>query len=328
MASKDPPLDEIQWRSPQIVGEMGGIHSNTVLHYFARSPFFEETSNNAIVTNQAFHNAGMYHLIQTREAFEGRLRTMAGLEFIVAQEPAEMGPGMGTGVWVIRKQTRKKRPGVEDEITVHSTYFVVGENIYQAPTLADILVSRINTITDAMSKILPAADSVRTWTPSLGHVYRQPSATNKLEDISTEKSPAAKEEGSKTKDTSLETELQRLAEESFFRHLKYGGDYIDERPITGQPGNFHVASTGRIEKPVKPPTLPNKVEGIGGLGLPSPTVGKLAKEGKKDGKPEKSPRPPNMPKLKRRKASRALYPRPLEGTLYAFYLPCLLRISV
>lgn len=143
MAVKEPPLDEIQWRSPQIVAEMGGIHSNTVLHYFARSPFFEETSNNAIVTNQAFHNASMYHLIQTREAFEGRLRTMAGLEYLVVQEPAEMGPGMGTGVWVIRKQTRKKRPGAEDDITVHATYFVVGENIYQAPSLADILLSRV-----------------------------------------------------------------------------------------------------------------------------------------------------------------------------------------
>jgi mediator of RNA polymerase II transcription subunit 6 len=85
----------------------------------------------------------MYPLIQTREAFEGRLRTMAGLEYVVAQEPAEMGPGMGTGVWVVRKQTRRKRTGEEDEITVHATYFVVGENIYQAPTLADILTSRI-----------------------------------------------------------------------------------------------------------------------------------------------------------------------------------------
>jgi mediator of RNA polymerase II transcription subunit 6 len=85
----------------------------------------------------------MFPLIQTREAFEGRLRTMAGLEFVVAQEPAEMGPGMGTGVWVIAKQTRRKRPGDVDDITVHRAYFVVGENIYQGPTMADALHSRI-----------------------------------------------------------------------------------------------------------------------------------------------------------------------------------------
>lgn len=139
----EPPVDEIRWSSALDVAEMGGIHNNTILHYFARSPFFEETSNNAVVLNQAFNNSAMYHLIQTRDAFEGRLRTMAGLEFIVAQEPAETAPGSGTGVWVIRKQTRKKRPGAEDDITVHATYFVVGDNIYQAPTLADLLLMRV-----------------------------------------------------------------------------------------------------------------------------------------------------------------------------------------
>lgn len=139
----DPPLDEIQWRSPQIVAQMGGLHSNTILFYFAESPFFERTSNNAVIMAQAMNNMAMYHYIQTREAFETRLRTMSGLEFIVGEEPAETGPGMGTGVWVIRKQTRRKRYQDDDEITVHASFFVVGENIYMAPTLADILASRI-----------------------------------------------------------------------------------------------------------------------------------------------------------------------------------------
>jgi hypothetical protein len=85
----------------------------------------------------------MHHLLATREAFEGRLKSMSGLEFIVAQEPAEMAPGTGTGVWVIRKQTRRKRPGQEDEIVVHSTYFVMGENIYMAPAVGDVIGSRL-----------------------------------------------------------------------------------------------------------------------------------------------------------------------------------------
>jgi mediator of RNA polymerase II transcription subunit 6 len=85
----------------------------------------------------------MHHLLATREAFEGRLKSMSGLEFIVAQEPAEMAPGTGTGVWVIRKQTRRKRPGQEDEIVIHSTYFVMGENIYMAPAVGDVIGSRL-----------------------------------------------------------------------------------------------------------------------------------------------------------------------------------------
>jgi len=54
-----------------------------------------------------------------------------------------MAPGTGTGVWVIRKQTRRKRAGQEDEITVHSTYFVMGENIYMAPAVGDVIGSRL-----------------------------------------------------------------------------------------------------------------------------------------------------------------------------------------
>jgi mediator of RNA polymerase II transcription subunit 6 len=122
---------------------MQGIHSNSVLFYFAQSPFFDPTSNNAILTSQAMFNPSMLPVLQTREAFEARLKTMSGLEFIVAQEPAEMAPGTGTGVWVIRKQTRRKRGGDEDEVTVNGTYFIMGENIYMAPSFADILGSRL-----------------------------------------------------------------------------------------------------------------------------------------------------------------------------------------
>jgi mediator of RNA polymerase II transcription subunit 6 len=139
----DPPLDEIQWRSPMAIAQMGGLHSNTVLFYFAESPFFERTSNNAVVYNQAMNVPSMYPVIQNRESFESHLNTMSGLEFRVAEEPAETGPGAGTGVWVIRKQTRRKSAYEDDEITVHSSYFVVGDNIYMAPTMSGILAARI-----------------------------------------------------------------------------------------------------------------------------------------------------------------------------------------
>lgn len=149
-ANAGPPLDEIQWHTPPQFE--GGLHSNSILYYFAQSPFYDKTSNNEVVFQQGLNNQAMSQYLATRELFESRLREMSGLEFIVAQEPAETGPGMGTGVWVINKQTRRKRPptnpvrpedGPPDEIIVHSTYFVVGENIYMAPTLADVISSRI-----------------------------------------------------------------------------------------------------------------------------------------------------------------------------------------
>ena len=137
------PLDEIQWRHPAMVAQMQGIHTNSVLMYFAQSPFFDQTSNNALLLSQAMVNPNLFPVIQTREAFEARLRTMSGLEFVVAQEPAETAPGTGTGVWVIRKQTRRKRQGEDDDIAVHAAYYVVGDNVYQAPTLADIMGFRV-----------------------------------------------------------------------------------------------------------------------------------------------------------------------------------------
>jgi len=92
---------------------------------------------------QATYNASMLHILQTREAFEGRLQTMQGLEFMVAFEPSRsVGSQDGSeNVWVIRKQTRRKRPGLEDEITVLGSYFVVNENIYMAPSVGLVINS-------------------------------------------------------------------------------------------------------------------------------------------------------------------------------------------
>ncbi|GAB0135620.1 hypothetical protein EsDP_00003951 [Epichloe bromicola] len=299
MASpNDPPLDEIQWRSPQMLASMGGLHSNTILFYFAESPFFERTSNNAVIMSQAMNNMSMYHYIQTREAFEGRLKTMSGLEFIVGEEPAETGPGMGTGVWVIRKQTRRKQQYQEDdEITVHASFFVVGENIYMAPTLADILASRIMTISSAIAKALPAAESIRKWRPSTGHVYHLPTNNQPRPSKAQESKEGTPlpEGANRQAPKNDELSLERSAEEAFMMHMRHGGEYIDENPITGRPGEFHLSSTGRKAVPV-----PKKGPETGIGAMNGPAVSAKA-DGKKDGKGPKTPRSATTPRLKRKK---------------------------
>lgn len=47
-----------------------------------------------------------------------------------------------SGVWVIRKQNRRKRQGMQDEVTPISTYYVVGINVCMAPTVANVVGSR------------------------------------------------------------------------------------------------------------------------------------------------------------------------------------------
>lgn len=158
---QQPPLDEVQWTAPAIAQQMGGIQTNTgntacfpeyycslipttVLPYFSESPFFDAMSNNATLMTQAFNNPNMFHYIQTREAFEGRLRTMQGLEFMVTHDPSENGTKVeNSGVWVIRKQNRRKRQGMQDEVTPISSYYVVNENVYMAPSVGSIIGSRM-----------------------------------------------------------------------------------------------------------------------------------------------------------------------------------------
>lgn len=86
----------------------------------------------------------MFHLIQTRQAFEGRLREMQGLEYMVTEDPSENGTKVeNSGVWVIRKQNRRKRQGMQDEVTPISCYYVNGINIYMAPSVGNIVGSRM-----------------------------------------------------------------------------------------------------------------------------------------------------------------------------------------
>ena len=85
----------------------------------------------------------MYYLLQTRAAFEDRLRTMQGLEFMVTQDPSENGTKVeNSGVWVINKQSRRKRPGMQDEVTPITTYYICGINVFMAPSIASVIGGR------------------------------------------------------------------------------------------------------------------------------------------------------------------------------------------
>jgi mediator of RNA polymerase II transcription subunit 6 len=90
------------------------------------------------------YNPNLHVFIQTREAFETRLQTISGLEYVVSHDPSNNGQQHeNSGVWVIRKQNRRKRHGQEDEVTPLASYFVVGEYVYMCPSLANILEGRL-----------------------------------------------------------------------------------------------------------------------------------------------------------------------------------------
>lgn len=175
-------------------------------------------------------------------------------------------------------------------------------------------------ISMALGNLLPAANGLRKWRSSTGHVYNRPKALpqpkqNKTQE-SKESTPLLDSQSQKPNGTaaasvaasvppqSEELALQRGAEEAFWIHYNHGGDFIDDNPITGRPGDFHLTSTGR--KPV-PPLQQIKKAGLGGLGGGGPpsidtTVG--GEKGGGKGK-EKTPKSATAPgKLKRRKSTK------------------------
>lgn len=124
------PLDEIQWKSPEWIQQFG-LHTGNVLDYFTESPFFDRTSNNQVLKMQ-FQFQQIPNNINPIKYFQSKLTEMTGIEFIIAfvREP---------DFWVIRKQKRINR----ESAIPQQDYYIIGANIYQAPKIYDILLSRL-----------------------------------------------------------------------------------------------------------------------------------------------------------------------------------------
>ena len=121
-----------------------------MLFYFAQSPFFDRQSSNSSVVQTAFSDPRFSHWLNTRQDFEAQLQRVAGVEYVVAYDPLALNvqiPGPNgpehSNVWVIKKQERIKRSGQEDQVTVLAFYYIVGDSIYQAPSVGKILTNRM-----------------------------------------------------------------------------------------------------------------------------------------------------------------------------------------
>ncbi|KAL4782275.1 MED6 mediator subfamily complex component-domain-containing protein [Aspergillus varians] len=313
--SQDPSqLEEILWRSPSHVQMMGGyLHSNNILFYFAESPFFDATSNNASLAIQANYNEAFRHFVETREAFEGRLKTMQGLEFIVGYDPLQAAAGSNaqfahepSNVWVIRKQMRRKRSGYEDEVVVLATFFVAGDCIYMAPSAASILGNRILSAVTSLTSLLKTASTLPKFTPSQGHTYLPPvpkstdagqpgiQAQTSKENTPMLDADATNKAQSFTgtqADTSSTVHDMKTFAESFNLLARYGDEFMDESPLVGEPGSFILsragdADRGATSKQQQPPssTVPGRV------GTPQAKVDTPGKSSEKGGAAEEPKR--------------------------------------
>ncbi|OJJ43800.1 hypothetical protein ASPZODRAFT_135825 [Penicilliopsis zonata CBS 506.65] len=267
--AQDASLEEILWRSPPHVQMMGGyLHSNNILFYFAESPFFDATSNNASLAIQANYNEAFRHFVETRDAFEGRLKTMQGVEFVVAYDPLQAAAQPDgsfahepSNIWVIRKQNRRKRTGFDDEVQVLATFFVVGDCIYMAPSVASVVGNRILSAVTSLTKMMKTAATLPTFTPSYGHTYMPPaSRSTDLNQPAGAQSQLSKENtplpdadtqakaplvgGGSAGQTSSTLQDTRALAEAFQLFARYGDEFMDENPLVGEPGSFVMSKSG------------------------------------------------------------------------------------
>lgn len=227
MTNNTEPLDEVQWRAPEWI-QMFGLRTDNVLEYFAQSPFYDRTSNNQVLKMQSQFNEGLHG----RPDLTRELRNMKGIEFIVVlQKEPEM--------WVIRKQNRL----TPHEARVLATYFVVGENIYMAPSIYSIVSSRLlataNSLTEALSKSM----SLPSYSPSKGYSYVNDVQLTANNEESNSSTPASTASGTVSRKSN-----QNLAQSKAKTPGSYGSPAIPQTPGSG---NTSTGNDGQATKSIE-----------------------------------------------------------------------------
>jgi mediator of RNA polymerase II transcription subunit 6 len=269
MAIEESRLDETVFYDPHWIAASGGwLHSNNVLFYFAQSPFFDRQSNNQSVFSQSVGNPSLEPFLNTRQTFEERLAERPGIEYVVAHDPLETntfvdGPDgpVQSNVWIIRKQERTKgsyRDGKleEDGIMPLANYHIVNQAIYQSPSLLKILTNRMATTVTSLTKMISAGKDLASFAPAYGHTYFPP--VSKAQDLSKtgflqqskENTPMPESQGLKDNHAGKTSSEQQPSAASDTRTLieamamsvRHRGEYVDDAPLVGEPGNFRLSS--------------------------------------------------------------------------------------
>lgn len=168
-----------------------------------------------------------------------------------------------------------------------------------------------------MSKFITTAEALPNFSPAIGHTYLPPTSNrpkptdSQPGQMSKENTPmpdslAAQKSG--TTSSANPHLSHRLLDESLRISARYDDEYMDEYPITGQPGDFHLSTKSRVEasRLAVPPIMKGPLTAVAkSAALPSPLTTDIP-PARKDSKSGKSPKTPGTaggaPKLKRRKS--------------------------
>ncbi|KAJ1831323.1 Mediator of RNA polymerase II transcription subunit 6 [Coemansia sp. RSA 2711] len=147
-------LTGIEWRSDQWIDQYRGLRPENVLEYFSQSPFWDSSSNNAVLKMQTQFND------LNQESYD--LKSMVGVEFAVTyQEPPLL--------FIITK-FRRASPTKATPIAV---YYIYDGNAYEAPSLHAIVSSRMLTSIKNVQNAFATARAHAEFHPATGYSWKE-----------------------------------------------------------------------------------------------------------------------------------------------------------
>jgi len=237
--------------------------------YFAESPFFDHTTKNGVLWGQALNDSNTLALYSDRQRLEQTIRSRPGTEYVVVGEPQpsnDPSQEADTGVWVVRKQDRVKRHPKEDDLTTLGTYYLTGNNVYQAPSVYDVVSNHLLSAMTSLGKFMDEIAPIPVYNPATGHSWTQAKTSGDFNGLDTSEVNVApsvtqddgmlidppsvtapqdtgtEDEQPITKGTT-EQDTSRLMQHALHQVMLYGDEFMDQNPLKGEPGNLHFTYT-------------------------------------------------------------------------------------
>ena len=148
------------------------LNEQTVLHYFALSPFYDAACNNERLKMQRLEL--------------DRLKTMRGLEYEIVTRP--LPPTAPCSLFLIRKQRRSS----PHQVKPLALYYILDGTIYQAPNLHAILTSRLKKCSFQMNMAFNGLCKGVRYLPTEGYAWDFSTEENSHRPIPSERTSTMK----------------------------------------------------------------------------------------------------------------------------------------
>ncbi|EUC36257.1 hypothetical protein COCCADRAFT_88681 [Bipolaris zeicola 26-R-13] len=260
-----PPPDEQEFDQPQLIGGLPtpDLHAgNNLFWYFTSSPWFDSECINIDVYLNLRQNDPVVaeKIMNDPKLWQQRLDDQPeGTQYVIA------GEGQGEGhPWLLQRQhkvrvTENDKERIEN--FVEGNWYTHGTKMLMAPSLLDIVQSRMLTVSTRMQQMAELSKNMTHWTPATGYSYFPPSfetakATTTASRVGSPTlaptdadAPGSQSQGAgvAAQATDSAASANDLSDALFMHSLNltnaYGDEYMDENPLKGEPGAFVFEGT-------------------------------------------------------------------------------------